>query len=258
MLVENSVLQGAAVGLAERYPTPLTQAGDAKEVEKFVQLLRSSRSAYLHGGGVEGETSFFRDFTPFEMLRRSVLPKLIELKRNDRELTVWSAASSTGQEAYSLAMILCEDFPELADWDVKIVATDISPSSKEYAANGCYRRTEVNCGLPARMLLKYFERDGDEWRINAKLRSMVDFRSADLSTSLPLPLKFDLVLLRNVLLYFPQQNRGGVLKDVHRMMHPHGVLLLGAGEQAEDSTNLFNVEFDAGCYFYRKSGEVVD
>jgi chemotaxis protein methyltransferase CheR len=224
----------------------------AAELENFAAMLRSKRPLPRPAeSSSNNETSFFRDFAPFELLRRSILPKLIELKRPQRTLTIWSAASSTGQEAYSLAMMLCEDFPELADWDVKIIATDISPSSHAYARAGRYRRLEVNRGLPARLLLKYFERDRDEWQISAKVRSMVDFQSANLRALMPSLPKFDLVLLRNVLLYFPPQDRGAVLTLVHGMMHPHGVLLLGNAEQAEDSTDLFGVEFDTGCYYYK-------
>jgi len=241
--------------LSELTLTPLARAVHAADVEKFMQILRTNISAPRNG--VEAETSFFRDFAPFELLRRSVLPKLIEIKRNEREVRAWCAASSTGQEAYSVAMMLCEDFPELMDWDVKIIASDISGTACVYASSGRYRRMEVNRGLPARMLLKYFKRDGDEWQIIKKIRAMVEFRCLDLCAPLPVMSKFDLVLLRNVLLYFPQGDRGCVLADVHRVMHSHGVLLMGDGEQTEDSTDLFRVVFQAGSYYYRplKGGE---
>lgn len=241
--------------LFETRLTPMARLAGAADLESFVQMLRAKRPTHLQRAVAEAmminETSFFRDFTPFELLRLSILPKIIERKREQRSLSIWSAASSTGQEAYSLAMMLCEHFREIADWDVKIIATDISQQSREYARRGRYRRLEVNRGLPARLLLKYFERDGDEWEISPKIRSMVDFRAANLCAPLPLLPKFDLVLLRNVLLYFPQQDRGCVLTDVYRTMHPEGALLLGNAEQAEDSTNLFGVEFDRDCYYYR-------
>lgn len=241
--------------LFEARLTPLARMAGAMDLEAFVHTLRTTRPAQLHRAVAEAmmihETSFFRDHTPFELLRKSVLPRLIALKSEERKLAIWSAASSTGQEAYSLAMMLCEHFPELAAWDVKIVATDISEHAREYARRGRYRRLEVNRGLPARLLLRYFERDGDEWEISEKVRSMVEFRPVNLCAPMPSLPRFDLVLLRNVLLYFPQQDRGCVLTDVYRMMHPHGALLMGNAEQAEDSTNLFGLEFEGDCYYYR-------
>ena len=176
---------------------------------------------------------------------------LIVRRENERKLRIWSAASSTGQEAYSVAMMVLENFPELARWDVKIVGTDISRGVVDYARQARYRRLEVNRGLPARMLVKYFERSGEEWELCAKVRDLCEFRLANLCAPLPALPVFDLVLLRNVLLYFPQQDRSCVFSDVYRHLSPQGHLLLGNAEQAEDSTNLFTAEFAADCYFYR-------
>jgi chemotaxis protein methyltransferase CheR len=180
-----------------------------------------------------------------------VIPSLMRERRRVRRLRIWSAASSTGQEAYSLAMMLVENFPELAGWDVKIIGTDISRQVVDYAQRGRYRRLEVNRGLPARLLVKYMVRDGEEWQVCDQIRRMCEFQYANLcSPLLQLP-EFDLVLLRNVLLYFSQHDRRTLFTDVHRKMTPTGYLLLGNAEQAEDSTNLFEVEFAANCYFYR-------
>ena len=241
--------------LFEARLTPLARSSGENDLEGFVRMLREKRPAHLQRVVAEAmminETSFFRDHTPFELLRRSVIPKLIEQNQTERKLTLWSAASSTGQEAYSLGMMLCEYFPQLAGWDVKIIATDISQQARDYGQRGRYRRLEGTRGLPARMLLRYFERDCDEWEISPRVRTMVEFRPVNLCAPLPLLPKFDLVLLRNVLLYFPQQDRSCVLTDVHRAMRPHGALLLGNAEQAEDSTDLFRVEFEQDCYYYR-------
>jgi chemotaxis protein methyltransferase CheR len=148
-------------------------------------------------------------------------------------------------------MLVRERFPELTGWDVKIFGTDISRQVIEYAQRARYRRMEVNRGLPARMLVKYLVRDGDEWEVIPELRAMCSFQYANLCAPLPkLPI-FDLVMLRNVLLYFPQQDRSCVFSDIYRQMMPAGYLMLGAAEQAEDSTNLFHTEFAKDCYFYR-------
>jgi chemotaxis protein methyltransferase CheR len=219
--------------------TPIARLAGASNLGDFINILKAGRPAHLHRAVAEAmtvnETSFFRDLQPFEMLREVVIPNLMREKRRERRLRIWSAASSTGQEAYSLAMLLVENFPELAGWDVKIIGTDISRQVVDYAQRGRYRRLEVNRGLPARMLVKYLVRDGEEWEVCEPIRRMCEFQYANLCAPLVQLPEFDLVLLRNVLLYFS----------------PTGYLLLGNAEQAEDSTNLFEVEFATNCYFYR-------
>lgn len=233
----------------------IARMAGASNLEDFVNLLRSDGPVHLHRAVAEAmtvnETSFFRDVKPFELLRETILPRLIESRRAERRLRIWSAASSTGQEAYSLAMLVTEHLPEIAHWDVKIIGTDISRQVVEYARKGRYRRLEVNRGLPARMLLKYMTREDEEWEVQPKIRAMCEFQYANLCAALPALPVFDLVLLRNVLLYFSQEDRSAVFRDVHRQMAADGYLLLGNAEQAEESTSLFEVEFSASSYFYR-------
>jgi chemotaxis protein methyltransferase CheR len=235
--------------------TPLARNAGASDLHGLVNILRMDEPAQLHRAVAEAmtinETSFFRDVKPFEALRTQVLPRLMETNAADRRLRIWSAASSTGQEAYSVAMMIAEDFPELARWDVKIIGTDISRDVVNYARRGRYRRIEVNRGLRARLLVKYFTREEEEWEISPKIRAMCEFQVANLCAPLPLLPVFDLVLLRNVLLYFPQQDRSLVFSDVYKQMSASGYLVLGNAEQAEDSTNLFQAEFGADWYFYR-------
>lgn len=235
--------------------TPIARRSGAASLEDFVNMLKSGRPAHLHRAVAEAmtvnETSFFRDITMFEMLREVIFPQLLEQGRESRRLRIWSAASSTGQEAYSLAMSLVEHFPCIAQWDVKIIGTDISRHVVDYAQKGRYRRLEVNRGLPARMLLKYLVREGEEWEVVPRIRSMCEFRYANLCAPMPQLPVFDLVLLRNVLLYFSQHDRRALFTEIHRKIVPGGYLILGNAEQAEDSTHLFEVEFAANCYFYR-------
>ena len=235
--------------------TSIARLSGAANLEEFVRMLKGGRTAHLHRAVAEAmtinETSFFRDITPFEMLRQIVFPRLIEGRRDKRRLRIWSAASSTGQEAYSLAMLIAEHFPDLAQWDVKIIGTDISRHVVDYAQKGRYRRLEVNRGLPARMLLKYMVREGDEWEVIPRVRTMCEFRYANLCSPMPQLPVFDLVMLRNVLLYFSQHDRRALFKEIYQKIVPGGYLVLGNAEQAEDSTNLFEVEFAANCYFYR-------
>ncbi|MEG9436157.1 protein-glutamate O-methyltransferase CheR [Edaphobacter sp. HDX4] len=240
--------------------TPIVHNAGASDLQDFVRLLQTDRRPHLHRAVAEAmtinETSFFRDVKTFNLLREVILPDLVERRKSRRRLRIWSAASSTGQEAYSIAMLLFEHLPETAYWDVKIVGTDISQRVVEYAQRGRYRRLEVNRGLPARMLLKYMTRDEEEWEISPRLRAVCEFQQMNLCAPLPPLPVFDLVLLRNVLLYFSQDDRGQVFKAMHRVSAPDGYLLLGNAEQAEESTNLFQAEFTAESFFYRPISRV--
>jgi chemotaxis protein methyltransferase CheR len=241
--------------LFETRLTPLAKTAGAGTLQGFVDLLRDDGTRHLRRAVAEAmtinETSFFRDLRPFEAMRRIIIPSLMEQKASERTLRIWSAACSTGQEAYSVAMLLLEHFPALADWDVKILGTDLSRQAIEYAQRGRYRRTEVNRGLPARMLVKYFERDDEEWEVAPRVRRLCQFSQLNLCATLPELPVFDLVLLRNVLLYFPENDRSCVLADVHRLLNPRGYLMLGNSEQAEDSSEEFEVEFASDSYYYR-------
>ncbi|MEO6805150.1 MAG: protein-glutamate O-methyltransferase CheR [Edaphobacter sp.] len=245
--------------LFDKKLTPIARLSGAANLEDFVNMLKAGKPAHLHRAVAEAmtinETSFFRDMSTFEMLRKVILPQLIEQQMQNRRLRIWSAASSTGQEAHSLAMSVTEYFPELAHWDVKIIGTDISRHVVDYAQKGRYRRIEINRGMPARMLLKYMVREGEEWEVAPRIRSMCEFHYTNLCAPMPQLPVFDLVLLRNVLLYFSQQDRRVVFSEVYRKLVPGGYLVLGNAEQAEDSTNLFEVEFAANCYFYRPVSE---
>ncbi len=236
-------------------PAPATRPSHAAEVEEFVGTLRADRTGRLHRAAAEAtalhETSFFRESVTFDLLRVTILARLIAAIDARRTLRVWSAAGSTGQEAYSVAMLIREHFAELAEWDVKIIGTDLSGDAIDRARRGRYRRLEVNRGLPARMLVKYLARDGDEWEIHPGLRSMCEFKEADLCAPLPELPQFDLVLLRNVLLYLSQADRSAAFASVRRQMAPEAVLVLGAAEQAEDSTTLFQAVFARECCYYR-------
>lgn len=250
-----NVIDPSKNSLFERRLAEITKRAGAQSLEGLVAILRADRPAYLHRAVAEAmtvnETSFFRDARPFDAIRTVVLPRLIEARREKRQLRIWSAASSTGQEAYSVAILLAESYPELASWDVKILGTDISRGVVAYARQGRYRRMEVNRGLPARLLAKYFNRVGDEWEICDRVRSMCEFRYLNLSEPGPVLTRFDLVLLRNVLLYFPARDRNRLFATVHRQMNTDGYLLLGNSEQAEDTTTAFRAEFAQECFFYR-------
>jgi chemotaxis protein methyltransferase CheR len=176
------------------------------------------------------ETLFFRDVRPFEALKREILPPLIAARAATKQLTIWSAACSTGQEIFSVAMILKENFPDVLTWPVKLYATDISGQVIERAMQGRFQQLEVNRGLPAAMLVKYFERDGVDWKVKDDIRKMVRFEQLNLLHAWPFDLRPDIVLLRNVLIYFNVQTKKELLTRVRQTLRPDGALVLGSAE----------------------------
>jgi chemotaxis protein methyltransferase CheR len=176
------------------------------------------------------ETLFFRDVRPFEALKREILPPLIAARQASRQLTIWSAACSSGQEIFSVAMMLREQFPDVAAWPVKLYATDISAQILERAQQGRFQQLEVNRGLPAAMLVKYFERDGVDWKVKDDIRRMVRFEQLNLLHAWPIDLRPDIVLLRNVLIYVNVPTKKELLTRVRQVIRPDGALVLGAAE----------------------------
>jgi chemotaxis protein methyltransferase CheR len=241
--------------LFARRLSPMARLAKVVKVEEFADVLRTDRKTHLHRAEEEAstilETSFLRDYATFEMLRETVLPALIASRRKERRLQIWSAGCSTGQETYSLAMLLCGSFPELAEWDIRIVGTDVSRHALAIAKLGRYRRLEVNRGLPVRMLMTYMVDSGGVWEISHKVRRLCEFAEVDLCAKLPEMPVFDLILLRNVLLYLPRSERGGVFQRLRAQAKADGYLVLGKAEQAEDSTKLFDVEAASDGYVYR-------
>jgi chemotaxis protein methyltransferase CheR len=176
------------------------------------------------------ETSFFRDKNPFDALRNTVIPGLLTRRSTQRSLRIWSAACSTGQEPYSLAMMLRDQFPMLRDWRVEIVATDISPSVLERARDGLFSAFEVQRGLPIQMLVKHFEQIEPNWRIKPELRKMVDFRFLNLLGDFSSLGRFDVIFCRNVLIYFDLPTKTAVLDRMAKMLPADGSLFLGGAE----------------------------
>lgn len=181
------------------------------------------------------ETSFFRDQAPFELLRRKLLPQLIERRAPQHGLRFWSAACASGQEAYSLAILIRSDFPQIAESKIEIVGTDINAEMIRRAQAGRYQRMEINRGLPARLLLKYFSREGEEWAVASELRSMCCFKQRNLSHALPALDQYDGILMRNVLFYFSEATQKRILRYAHASLRPDGFLILGSSEQAAAS-----------------------
>jgi chemotaxis protein methyltransferase CheR len=176
------------------------------------------------------ETSWFRDAALWEELRHTLVPRLQEQRAAAKRLQLWSAACATGQEPYSLAMVLEERAAALAGWDVQLLATDFSQGILKRARAGSFSQLEMNRGLPASCLVRHFDKRGDAWELKPQVRGRVEFRELNLAMAWPALPRMDLVLLRNVLLYFEPELRRRVLRQLAQVLQPDGYLVLGAGE----------------------------
>jgi chemotaxis protein methyltransferase CheR len=185
------------------------------------------------------ETFFFRDKLPFDHLRDAIMPELLQTRAARRSLRIWCAASSTGQEPYSIAMCLKEMGPQLSGWRIEIVATDLAQSVLEKSRAGIYSQFEVQRGLPIQMLVKYFKQIGELWQINADIRAMAQFRQLNLLQNFSQLGTFDVVFCRNVLIYFDQETKVDVFRRLAKVMEPDGFLALGAAETVVGLTDAF-------------------
>ena len=195
------------------------------------------------------ESSFFRDIKPFEKFREFVLPKLLESRAAKRSFRIWCAAASTGQEPYSIAMILREEAEKLKGWRIEIVATDLSDEVLEKAKVGIYSQFEVQRGLPIQMLMKYFTQVKEMWQAEASLRAMVKFKNLNLLDDISALGAFDVIFCRNVLIYFDQETKGVILERMSKAMPPDGLLFLGGAETVLGVTKAFRpVNGQRGVY----------
>jgi chemotaxis protein methyltransferase CheR len=220
--------------LFESRLAPIVRQYGLGSINDLCVLLRAKRNVALAHQVVEAmttnETYFFRDPAQYEAIRTVLLPRLKAEKRDTQSLRFWSAASSTGQEAYSLGMLLLEN--GLQDWNLQILGTDFSEKVVERARSGLYQQIEVNRGLPASLLVKYFRRSGLEWQLSDAVRRMVRFETIDLRKSMRSLGPFDLVFCRNVMIYFDNATKKSIVKEIHRTLFQGGWLLLGGAETA--------------------------
>ncbi|MFE1599139.1 CheR family methyltransferase [Methylobacterium sp. ID0610] len=220
--------------LIESRLTPVCRRFGIATLTELVGALRLARTSTIEKAVVEAmttnETFFFRDRVPFDLFRDVLLPQAIAARTATRRLRIWCAAASTGQEPYSLAMLLNEAAPLLAGWRVELIGTDLSTEVLEKARLGLYNQFEVQRGLPVQLMLKYFEQVGEQWRISASLRQMVDFRPLNLLDRFDQLGTFDIVYCRNVLIYFDAPTKADVLGRIAAQLAPDGAVLLGAAE----------------------------
>jgi len=179
---------------------------------------------------VTNETLFFRDDRPFKHFRTNMLPSLLEARKQKKSIRVWSAACSTGQEPYSIAMTALETIPRAEVWNVEILGTDISEHALNQAMKGEYTQFEIQRGLPMQMAMKYFQQQGQGWRVNDKIRSMIRYEAFNLLDRMEKFGSFDVIFCRNVLIYFDEATKKHVLDNLISRLAPDGYLFLGGAE----------------------------
>jgi chemotaxis protein methyltransferase CheR len=210
-------------------------------VTELIQLLDASAEALkieVTEAMMNNESFFFRDRIPFDRLRDTVLPELLKSRASRKRVRIWCAAASTGQEPYSIAMLLAER-DDLADWRIEILATDISNDALDRAKAGLYSQFEVQRGLPIQSLMQHFAQEGEQWRVAKKLRERVEFRQVNLLSDFSRLGTFDVVFCRNVLIYFDRDTKLGVLDRIAKVLAPDGYLILGAAETMVGLGNQF-------------------
>jgi chemotaxis protein methyltransferase CheR len=220
--------------LVESRLTPVCRRFGLATLRDLVGTLKISRDSSIEKAVVEAmttnETFFFRDRTPFDLFRDVLLPQAMARRAGQRRLRIWCAAASTGQEPYSLAILLQEAGAKLAGWQVEIVATDLSTEVIEKGKLGLYSHFEVQRGLPVQWLLKYFTQIGEQWQIAPALRAMIDYRPLNLLNGFEALGSFDVIYCRNVLIYFDTPTKADILGRLAERLAPEGALLLGAAE----------------------------
>ena len=214
--------------LLESRLMPLARKRGMKDLDGLVQVARLGKDLELNHDIAEAMTTnesfFFRDIKPFDIFRDVLLPYLLDARKTQKSIRVWCAACSSGQEPYSLAMILKEAAAKLGGWKVDILGTDVSREILEKAQEGNYSQFEVQRGLPVQMLVKYFKKSGESWQIDQSIRDMVVYKEFNLLSDLKSLGKFDIVFCRNVLIYFDRQTKGAVLEQISNLLPNDGSL----------------------------------
>lgn len=240
--------------LLESRLMPVVRKWNMKSLEDIAQAIRMRREETLLHDVTEAmttnETFFFRDQRPFDQFRTILLPQFAKGRSDRKQIRIWSAASSSGQEAYSLAMIFAEEGPKFHDWKIEIIGTDLSSEMVEKARRGVYSQFEVQRGLPITMLVKYFTQAGtDKWQLKDNIRQMVQFREGNLLTDFGPIGVFDVIFCRNVLIYFDQPTKTRVLNAMSQVLSPDGTLFLGGAETVLGVSDRFKpLESERGLY----------
>ncbi len=244
--------------LIESRLNPLAKKWGYSDIAEMTNILRGVPPKELVIDIVEAmttnETSFFRDSKPFDIFKETVLPYFKDKVGHSKKLRIWCAASSSGQEPYSLAMILKEEQAKMPGWTFEIVATDISHDILDQAKEGMYTQFEVQRGLPITLLMKYFTQDGDKWGINKDIKDMVQYKYFNLLENMIGLGKFDIVFCRNVLIYFDQPTKKEVMGNMHKLLPDDGFLFLGGAETVLGITDDFKAMPDNRGLYVKSVG----
>ena len=228
--------------LVEARLTPIARRAGIADLTALIHAIRSSSDHKLKYAVVEAmttnESSFFRDRVPFDNFRDVMVPRMLQARASRREMRIWCAAASTGQEPYSLALTVRED-SRLNSWRVDILATDIAENVMERGKAGTYSQFEVQRGLPIQLLVKYFAQKGDVWELDSAIRRMVRWQKFNLLSTFSGLGRFDIVFCRNVLIYFDRETKAEVLSRIAGVLEPDGFLVLGAAETVVGLTDRF-------------------
>lgn len=240
--------------LLESRLIPIARKWNLKTLDDLATMVRTKRDEPLLRDVTEAMTTnesfFFRDQKPFDQFRQKLLPYLLQARAGKKQMRIWSAAASSGQEAYSLAIICNEEAAKLQGWKIDIIGTDLSSEIIERAKSGIYSQFEVQRGLPITMLVKYFQQvSADKWQIKDNIRQMVSFREGNLLQDFgPIGI-FDIIYCRNVLIYFDQPTKSKVLEAMSKIMSPDGYLFLGGAETVLGVSDRFKpLEGERGVY----------
>lgn len=229
--------------LLESRLMPVARKRGMKGLEDLISTIRTSKEEGLLREVTEAMTTnesfFFRDLKPFDTFRDMILPDLLKNRAAKKSFRIWCAAASSGQEPYSLAMVMKEQAAKLTGWRCEMIATDISTQMLAKATKGIYSQFEVQRGLPIQMLLKYFKKANDAWEIDPSLRDMVTFKEFNLLNDPKMLGVFDVVFCRNVLIYFDQPTKTRILDWISRMIPADGRLFLGGAETVLGITDKF-------------------
>jgi chemotaxis protein methyltransferase CheR len=238
--------------LFESRLTPIVRQMGLRSINELCRLIVANRDSEVSRNVVEAmttnETYFFREPAHYEAIRTVLLPRLDRERQATRQMRIWSAASSSGQEAYSMAMRLLEE--GYANWNIEILGTDFTGSVLDRARAGRYQQIEVNRGLPAPLLLRYFQRAGVDWQLCDLVRRMVRFEQIDLRNPMRGLGPFDLVFCRNVLIYFDGPTKKNIMREIRRTLSPGGWLLLGGAETAVGVEEWFDKQNVGGVTVY--------
>lgn len=262
-------ISGISLGMGKEYllETRLTRLMTQLKCASYAQLLQKAKADtkkkienQIIDAMSTNETYFFRDKSPFDLLQYKIIPDLIDRKKKERpvskpSLKLWSAANSTGQEIYSIAMILIEMGLTQDKYDIQLIGTDISDAAIAQASYGVYNKFEIARGLDPRRLNRYFKPYEDGYKIRDRVRAMVQFRKMNLMKPFVGLGKFDIILCRNVMIYFIPQDRKKIYQNISKVLNPSGYLLIGSTESLVNDIDLFQPQKYLNSVFYQFKGQ---